>query len=67
MREPDELVGLVRVIGIVLVVFFGYVLASEWGGGVVRASGPAVVPEVAHGDTSCCLIPANRGLRGVGQ
>lgn len=61
---PDPFVGLVRVVCAVSLVIVVYVVSSERGGGVVRASGLAAVPEAVSHDASCCLIPANRGLYG---
>lgn len=35
---------------------------GDWAGSLVQASDPVAVSEHRHSDSSCCLIPANRGL-----
>jgi hypothetical protein len=53
------------VVFIIMAVWGSYVVVSKIGGGVSRASGAAASDFAHDGDAaSCCLIPANRGLRG---
>lgn len=59
---PSPFSVVVRVVIILAICISGYNVVAVLGRDVVRASGPVPVQNEPQGNSSCCLIPANRGL-----